>query len=139
MLDSCVFEEADLENLTLRASRAIGARFYKASFAGAATLTDNVLRYADLRDAQLAACDLSGNDLEWALLDGADFSGANLRNAILNRASLKGTVFRRADLRNANLGGFDPRVVDARGAMLFEGQMRQVLVAMDFVIVPDGT
>lgn len=137
LLDSCVFEDADVENLTIHRSRGIGARFYKATFAGAATLTENVLRYADLRDAELGRCDLSKNDLEWALLDGAQLQEANLRETTLNRASLRGASLRGADLRNANLGGFDPRILDARGALIVERQMRQILESMDFVITAD--
>ena len=136
-LDSCVFEGADLANAAIRDSRALGASFYKAVFDGAVTITGCMLRYADLRDADLKGCDVSKNDLEWAVLDGANCQEANLRDTTFNRASLRGASLRGADLRNANLGGLDPRVVDVRGALIFEGQMRQILESLELIVLPD--
>jgi len=136
-LDSCTFEDADLAHLTLRGSRATGAGFLKAAFDASVTLTGNLLRYADLRGADLKGCTLTKNDLEWANLEQADLQSANLRDSSLNRASLRGASLQRADLRNANLGGLDLRTVEARGALIFEGQMRQLLEALDLTILPD--
>jgi fluoroquinolone resistance protein len=137
-LDSCAFADADLAHLTLTESRAIGATFHKAAFRGSVVMTGNVLRYADLRDADLARCELTGNDFEWANLERAKLHDANLRDASLNRASLSGSDLRRADLRNANLGGLDPRLVELGGALILEGQMRQLLEPLELVILPDN-
>lgn len=137
-LDRCVFEEADLANATIRGSRALGASFVKVSFGGGGKMTGCLLRYADLRDANLAQCDLTGNDFEWANLERASLRAATLRDSTLNRAALRRADFRGADLRNANLGGFDPRALDARGAILFEGQARQVLENMELIVLPDN-
>jgi fluoroquinolone resistance protein len=136
-LDSCIFEGADLTYSAIRDTRGLGASFYKAVFDGAVTITECMLRYADLRDADLKGCDVSKNDLEWAVLDSANCQDANLRDTTLNRASLRGATFRGADLRNANLGGLDPRIVDVRGALIFEGQMRQILESLELIILPD--
>jgi uncharacterized protein YjbI with pentapeptide repeats len=124
ILDSCLFEGADLFRAMIKDSRAIGANFYKAAFDRSATLTGAVLRYADLRAADLAGCDLSKSDFEWANLEHANLEGANLRDASLDQASLRGANLRGADLRNANLGGFDPRIADVTGALIFAGQAR---------------
>lgn len=134
-LDSVLFEDVDAYGLTLRDSRGIGADFARAEFDNSAMLAGNVLRYADLRDAALARCDLSSNDFEWANLTRATLEGANLRDSTLNQATLRGANLRGADLRNTNLGGLDVRQVDLRGAIIFETQMRQLLEALELTIL----
>lgn len=115
-----------------------GARFADASFGGSVRMSGNVLRYADLRAAELNGCDLSRDDLEWAVLDGAQLAGANLRDATLNRASPRGADLSGADLRNANLGGLDLRTVKAQGATIFERQARQLVEAMGLLVLDDN-
>ena len=68
-------------------------------------------------------------------LERAKLHDASLRDANLNRASLRGADLRRADLRNANLGGLDLREVDARGALILDGQMRQLLEPMELIVL----
>jgi hypothetical protein len=64
-----------------------------------------VLRWADLREADLTGADLSGADLRSADLTGAYLYGANLRWADLTGANLTGANLTGADLRWADLSG----------------------------------
>ena len=75
--------------------------------------TENPLRYADLRGADLGGADLGGANLRGADLGGADLWGADLRYADLWGADLGG-----ADLWDANLGGADLGDANLRGADL---------------------
>jgi uncharacterized protein YjbI with pentapeptide repeats len=50
-LSSGIFEGADLLWSTIEDSEAVGAKFFKAHFNGAVTLTRNIFKYADLRGA----------------------------------------------------------------------------------------
>ena len=135
-LDSCIFDGADLFNVAIRDSRAIGANFAKAVFGGVATLAQTALRYADLSRANLRKANLSHSDLEWAILDRANLQEANCQEATFNQTSIRGADFRRADLRNATLGAFDVRLADVRGALIGEGQMQQLLETVGLVITP---
>ena len=62
-ISACEFEEVDAFQMTIKESKGIGTRFFKTRFRSLATITGNVLRYADLRGAELRRCDLSHNDL----------------------------------------------------------------------------
>jgi uncharacterized protein YjbI with pentapeptide repeats len=72
------------------------------------------------RGAQLAECDLSGEnlageDLSRADLSGANLSDANLRNAVLSRANLSGANLQGASLNGTNLQGANLAKADLRG------------------------
>lgn len=136
-LSMCVFDGADLFRVSIEESTAVGAKFYRAKFDQAAKLTQNKLRYADLRGAQLAKCNVSQNDLAWAALDEADFTQADLMGCDLGGASTRYTKFAGADLRGAMLTSFDIRSLDIQGAKILESQMRRLLENCELIIFPD--
>ena len=76
------------------------------------------LRYADLRSANLRYANLSGANLSGANLRSADLSGANLRSADLRSADLSGANLRSADLRYADLSSADLSGANLRSADL---------------------
>jgi len=73
---------------------------------------------ADLISANLRNADLSGANLSGANLINADLSGANLRNANLSCADLSYADLSGADLSGANLSGANLSDVNLRGADL---------------------
>jgi len=138
-LSACDFEEVDAFQMTIKESKGIGARFFKTRFRNLATITGNVLRYADLRGAELGKCDLSHNDLQWATLDEANFGEANFIGTNLNGATMRHATFAGADLRGAGLSSFDLRAVDLRGAKILNYQMRGLIENYGLVVFPDPT
>ncbi len=121
-ISACEFEEVDAFQMTIEESKGIGARFFKTRFRNLATITGNMLRYADLRGAELRKCDLSHNDLQWATLDEVDLGEANLIGSNLNGATMRHATLAGADLRGAVLSSFDLRAVDLRGAKILDYQ-----------------
>jgi uncharacterized protein YjbI with pentapeptide repeats len=86
--------------------------FMKIDFCKVARRT-NLLRGANLYEAELSGANLSGANLYGANLRGADLRGADLRGAKLSGANLSV-----ADLRGAKLSGADLRGADLYGAEL---------------------
>jgi fluoroquinolone resistance protein len=136
-LSGCILEGADVFRISIQDSNAIGVKFFRADFNGSAKLTHNVLRYADLRGANLAKCDVSQNDLVWATLDEADFTQADLMGCDLGGATMRFTKLGGADLRGAVLTAFDVRSMDLSGAKILESQMRRLLENCELIIFPD--
>ncbi|MDY6786060.1 MAG: pentapeptide repeat-containing protein [Cyanobacteriota bacterium] len=82
-------------------------------------LSNAVLIFKDLCDANL-----EGANLEGANLEGANLRGANLRGANLEGANLRGANLERANLERANLRGANLVKADIRGANLYEANLR---------------
>ena len=83
-----------------------------------ADLRETNLRGANLRETNLRGANLSRANLREANLRGANLRGANLREANLRGANLRGAVLRGAVLRGADLKGADLRWANLRGADL---------------------
>jgi fluoroquinolone resistance protein len=137
-LSACIFEGANAFRMSIEDSNAVGAKFFRSKFNGSTRLINNKMKYADLRGANLAKCEVSHNELVWAILDEADFTKANLMGSDLSGASSRYTKFAGADLRGANLSSFDIRVLDFSGAKIFESQMRRLLENCELIIFPDN-
>ncbi len=133
------FVDADMFNVAMVDVNGVGVEMRGARFRGAGRITGSALSYADLREADLARCELSDDDLRHALLDRADLREASLVGSDLNGVTLERAQLVGADLRGALLGdAFDLRVVDLTGALINESQMRSLLDHCDLVICPDG-
>ena len=83
-----------------------------------AWMTENPIRVANLRGANLWGADLGGANLRGADLGGANLWGANLWGADLGGANLWGANLRGADLGDADLRGANLRGADLGGADL---------------------
>ena len=92
------------------------------------SLSDVVLRDADLSKvvlsgANLGGADLRGADLGGAILHDADLSGADLRGADLSDAHLSGAILHDAELHDADLRDADLRGADLSAAELIRANM----------------
>ena len=101
------------------------------------------LAYADLSEANLEYCPLSG-----AILVGATLEAANLQHVDLQNANLYGAILIKANLRQANLAGANLQGVDLLDAHLggakltgVQIQDRQFLRAKYWIgaTMPDGS
>lgn len=137
-ISSCIFEGSDMFLSTIEDSEAVGTKFFRANFDGSVTLRNNLFKYADLRGANFAKCDVSHNDFVWAMLDEVNFEQATLIGCNLSGASLRFAKFAHADLRGAVLGSLDVRVTDIEGIKIFEHQMRGLLENCGLIIFPDN-
>lgn len=137
-LSSCLFDGSNLFRFTLLESNAVGTKFFRAKFNNSAKITHSNLKYADLRGAALAKCDLLDNNLSYAVMDEADFSKSNLIGSDFGGAATRYTKFTQADLRGANLSSFDIRTMDVQGVKILESQMRRLLENCELIVFPDN-
>jgi pentapeptide repeat protein len=104
--------------------------FYQANLSGR-DLSHRYLRYADLREAQLAdvnfymadlsgAC-LTGANLSAANLAGANLTGADLRGSILTGANMLVTDLHKAILNGANLLGAHNLTIEQLNSAIYDG------------------
>jgi fluoroquinolone resistance protein len=149
-LDQAAFEACDLSfadiertsawSVAFKDTNLRGARFHRADFAralsprtvhvAAAFLRCN-LELADLSDAVLRGCDLSGSSLREADLTDADLSGADLKGCDLFQALLAGAKLAGADLRGAEVSGLDlSEVGDHAGMKVTLSQATALLAAL---------
>ena len=103
-------------------------------------MIENLLRGADLGNADLSGADLRETDLSGANLRNADLSGANLRKADLSEtdlsgADLSGADLSGADLSGANLSDTDLSDTDLSGADLSETDLRGATISLGNVCV----
>jgi uncharacterized protein YjbI with pentapeptide repeats len=110
-----------------------------------------VLRYADLRGADLTRAKLKGADLFGAKLGKAvlagaslgkriDLRSADLRRADLRKAKLRDADMQDADLRKARMSGVELRGANLAGAKIGKGELEELLEsgALAGATLPDG-
>jgi len=103
--------------------------FYQANLSGR-DLSHRYLRYADLREAQLAGANfymadltgasLAGANLAAANLAGANLTGADLRGAILTGANMLVTDLYKAILNEANLLGAHNLTIEQLNSAIYD-------------------
>ena len=81
-------------------------------------LLSNIIKRANLSEADLRRANLRRAELPWANLSEADLNGADLRDADLTGADLIGAIIERADLSDANLRDADLSIANLKGADL---------------------
>ncbi len=99
-------------------------------------LSEEILSFNDLFQANLRGADLEEADLGRANLQGTCLQGANLQKAYLRGADLRVADLEGANLRVAYLEGADLRGADLRGAYLRKANLKDALI--ENAIMPEG-
>lgn len=121
------FEQARLFRSVFYKTNATGANFFRADFNLAAEFVDCNFRMVDLRDAQLANCDLHKTIFEQADLRDANLTKCNLTACDFAGARIAHLKIQEADLRGANIAGFDIRTLDFTGVTIYDEQGKVLL------------
>ena len=82
----------------------------------AALAEGSVLRYANMRGADVSDSDMSGADVSDSDMSGADMRYANMRGANMSDSDMSGADMRGADMSGADMSGADMSDSDMRGA-----------------------
>ena len=124
-----------------------GARFHRADFTRvlsaktahtAATFARCNLELADLSDAVLRTCDLSGSSLREADLTDADLEACDLTRCDFFQALTAGAKLAGADLRGAEVSGLDlTALVSHAGIKVTLSQQQALLSAMGLDVYAD--
>jgi fluoroquinolone resistance protein len=143
--EACDLSFAEIERSSLWAAvftdtNLRGARFHRADFTrrlspktehNSVTFQRCNLELADLSDAVLRGCDLSGSSLREADLTDAQLEGADLKACDLFQALTSGAKFAGADLRGADVSGLDlTALASCEGMKITMAQQQALLTAM---------
>jgi len=146
-LSFSLFDRSDLYDIELEDCNLRGARFQRAEFGKSfgrqivrtsATLRRCNFHLADLSDARLPGCDLSGSHFREADLSGADLEGANLAGCDLFGAILAEAKLADADLRGAEVSGLNLLALASREGLKITADQQYALMTALGVDVSAG-
>jgi fluoroquinolone resistance protein len=129
------FEKALLFGAKFEEANATGASFVKVSFKRSVTIIRSIFSMADLRDADLRACDLHKTVFEQADLRDALLNDCNLSECDFAGANVLQMQITGADLRGANISSFDLQKMNFQGVKLYESQLRVLIENLGITIV----